>query len=77
MNASVSVVYAHDFRAGQELSSLLLPRIIQNGPVILENMPLLLESENIKFKNSKYGFYWMCIVFLPLESKKKKLKSIS
>ena len=39
MNVSVSVVYAHDFRAGQELSSLLLPRVIQNGPVILEYMP--------------------------------------
>ena len=57
MAVNVLVVYTHDFEAGQELSSLLLPRIIQNGPVILENMPLLLESENIKFKNSKYGFY--------------------
>ena len=31
---------------------------------------MLLGWEKIKLKNSKYGFYWMCIAFLPLGSKK-------
>ena len=38
---------------------------------------MLLGSKNIKFKNSKYGFYWMCIAFLPLESQKTEINTRS
>ena len=33
--------------------------------------------EKIKLKNSQYGFYWMCIAFLPLESKKNEIYVLS
>ena len=38
---------------------------------------MLLGWEKIKFKNSKYGFYWMCIAFLPLENQKTEINTRS